>query len=38
MTEEKKQAYKLRITQANKTQLVTILYEMTNDYTPRKPR
>ena len=32
MTEEKKQAYKLRITQANKTQLVTILYEMTNDY------
>ncbi|MBR4529040.1 MAG: flagellar protein FliS [Lachnospiraceae bacterium] len=32
MTEEQKQAYTRRITQANKTQLVTILYEMTADY------
>ncbi|MCR4764010.1 MAG: flagellar protein FliS [Lachnospiraceae bacterium] len=32
MTEEQKQAYTRRITQANKTQLVTILYEMTSDY------
>ena len=32
MTEEQKQAYTRRITQANKTQLVTILYEMTKDY------
>ena len=32
MTEEQKQAYTRRITLANKTQLVTILYEMTADY------
>ncbi len=32
MTEEQKQAYTRRITQSNKTQLVTILYEMTTDY------
>ncbi len=29
MTKELKQAYTLRISQANKTQLITILYEMT---------
>ena len=28
MTKELKQEYTLRITQANKTQLITILYEM----------
>lgn len=28
MTRELKQEYTLRITQANKTQLITILYEM----------
>lgn len=32
MTKELKQEYTLRITQANKTQLITILYEMTLQY------
>lgn len=32
MTQEKKQEYTLRITQANKTQMITILYEMVIDY------
>ncbi len=32
MTQEKKQEYTLRITQANKTQMITILYEMELDY------
>ena len=32
MTQEKKQEYTLRITQANKTQMITIIYEMTMDY------
>ena len=32
MTPEKKQEYTLRITQANKTQMITILYEMVIDY------
>mgnify|MGYP002854874834 CR=1 FL=1 len=32
MTQEKKQYYTLKITQANKTQMITILYEMTIDY------
>ena len=32
MTQEKKQEYTLRITQANKTQMITILYEMVLDY------
>ena len=33
MTKELKQEYTLRITQANKTQLITILYEMLMIYT-----
>ena len=32
MTIEKKQEYTLKITQANKTGLITILYEMVTDY------
>lgn len=32
MTQEKKQEYTLRITQANKTQMITIIYEMVMDY------
>ena len=32
MTQEKKQEYTLKITQANKTQMITILYEMVIDY------
>ncbi|RKM58895.1 flagellar protein FliS [Butyrivibrio sp. CB08] len=32
MTLEKKQEFTLKITQANKTQLITILYEMVMDY------
>ena len=32
MTQEKKQEYTLRITQANKTQMITIIYEMIADY------
>ena len=32
MTQEKKKEYTLRITQANKTQMITILYEMVIDY------
>ena len=32
MTLEKKQEFTLKITQANKTQLITILYEMVIDY------
>ena len=32
MTQEKKQEYTLKITQANKTQMITILYEMVLDY------
>ncbi len=32
MTSEKKQEYTLKITQANKTQMITILYEMVIDY------
>ncbi len=32
MTLEKKQEYTLKITQANKTQMITILYEMVTDY------
>ena len=32
MTQEKKQDYTLRISQANKTALITILYEMVIDY------
>lgn len=32
MTQEKKQEYTLRITCANKTQLITIIYEMVLDY------
>ena len=32
MTLEKKQEYTLKITQANKTQMITILYEMVMDY------
>ncbi|MBP3195445.1 MAG: flagellar protein FliS [Butyrivibrio sp.] len=32
MTQEKKQEYTRRITQANKTQMITILYEMVLDY------
>ena len=32
MTSEKKQEYTLKITQANKTQLIVILYEMTLTY------
>lgn len=32
MTQEKKKEYTLRITQANKTQMITILYEMIMDY------
>lgn len=32
MTNEAKQAYTLRISQANKTELVVILYEMFSDY------
>ena len=32
MTQEKKQEYTLRITQANKTQMITILLEMVTDY------
>ena len=32
MTQEKKQEYTLKITQANKTQLITILYEMVIEY------
>ncbi|MCR5671909.1 MAG: flagellar protein FliS [Butyrivibrio sp.] len=32
MTQEKKQEYTLKITQANKTQLITIIYEMAIDY------
>lgn len=32
MTKERKQEYTLRITQANKTQLITILYEMVLAY------
>ena len=33
MTQERKKEYTLRITQANKTQMITILYEMVLDYT-----
>ena len=33
MTQEKKQELTLRISQANKTELITILYEMTHEYT-----
>lgn len=33
MTNDKKQAYTLRISQANKSELVVILYEMFEDYT-----
>ena len=32
MTQEKKQEYTRRITQANKTQMITIIYEMVLDY------
>ena len=32
MTDEKKQQYTLKISQASRTQLVVILYEMTLDY------
>ena len=32
MTFEKKQEYTLKITQANKTQMITIIYEMVMDY------
>ncbi|MBQ9301763.1 flagellar protein FliS [Butyrivibrio sp.] len=32
MTQEKKQEFTLKITQANKTQMITILYEMIIDY------
>lgn len=32
MTQEKKQEYTLKITQANKTQMITILYEMVLEY------
>ena len=32
MTLEKKQEYTLKITQANKTQMITIIYEMVMDY------
>ncbi|MBE5832247.1 MAG: flagellar protein FliS [Butyrivibrio sp.] len=32
MTQERKKEYTLRITQANKTQMITILYEMVLDY------
>ena len=32
MTQEQKQKYTRKITQANKTQLITILYEMVLDY------
>jgi len=32
MTQEKKQEYTLKITQANKTQMITILYEIIIDY------
>lgn len=32
MTQEKKQEYTLRITQANKTQMITIIYEIIADY------
>ena len=32
MTQEKKQEFTLKITQANKTQLITILYEMVIEY------
>lgn len=32
MTDEKKQEYTLRITQANRSQLLVILYEMTESY------
>jgi flagellar protein FliS len=32
MTQEKKQEYTLRISQANKTQMITIIYEMVVDY------
>lgn len=32
MTDERKKQYTLRITQANKTQMITILYEMVIDY------
>ena len=32
MTQERKQEFTRRITQANKTQMITILYEMVLDY------
>ena len=32
MTQEKKQEFTLKISQANKTQLITILYEMVIEY------
>ena len=32
MTQERKQEFTLKITQANKTQMITILYEITIDY------
>ena len=32
MTQEKKQEFTLKISQANKTQLITILYEMIIEY------
>ena len=32
MTQEKKQEFTRRIVQANKTQMITILYEMVIDY------
>lgn len=38
MTKELKQEYTLRITQANKTQLAVILYEMTITYLEEASR